>query len=72
MRLIHSLDMRYKQKRYNKCLMYGNIWYAHKIVCPSNNEEIPMSKPEKPFIALNIAILTVSDTRSLEEDTSGQ
>ena len=31
-----------------------------------------MSKPEKPFIALNIAILTVSDTRSLEEDTSGQ
>ena len=31
-----------------------------------------MSKPEKPFIALNIAILTVSDTRSLEEDTSGK
>ena len=29
-----SLDMRYKQKRYNKCLMYGNIWYAHKIVYP--------------------------------------
>lgn len=31
-----------------------------------------MSKAEKPFIALNIAILTVSDTRSLEEDTSGK
>lgn len=25
MGLIHSLDMRYKEKRYNKCLMYGNI-----------------------------------------------
>ena len=29
-----SLDVRYKEKRYNKCLIYGNIWYAHKIVCP--------------------------------------
>jgi len=27
--------------------------------------------PSKPFIPLNIAILTVSDTRTLEEDTSG-
>ncbi|PTQ87862.1 molybdenum cofactor biosynthesis protein B [Agitococcus lubricus] len=30
------------------------------------------SKIEKPFIPLNIAILTVSDTRTLETDTSGQ
>lgn len=29
-------------------------------------------KPEKPFIALNIAVLTVSDTRTLAQDTSGQ
>ena len=31
-----------------------------------------MSKPEKPFIALNIAVLSVSDTRTLAQDTSGQ
>ena len=31
-----------------------------------------MSKPEKPFIALNIAVLTVSDTRTLDQDTSGK
>lgn len=31
-----------------------------------------MSKPEKIFIPLNIAVLTVSDTRSLDEDTSGK
>mgnify|MGYP000533567943 FL=1 len=31
-----------------------------------------MSKPEKPLIPLNIAILTVSDTRTLDEDTSGK
>lgn len=31
-----------------------------------------MNKPEKPFIPLNIAILTVSDTRTLDQDTSGQ
>lgn len=31
-----------------------------------------MIKPEKPFIALNIAVLTVSDTRTLAQDTSGQ
>ena len=30
------------------------------------------SKADKPFIPLQIAILTVSDTRSLETDTSGQ
>lgn len=30
------------------------------------------SKLEKPFVALQIAVLTVSDTRSLETDTSGQ
>ncbi|WP_201595437.1 molybdenum cofactor biosynthesis protein B [Psychrobacter vallis] len=31
-----------------------------------------MSKPQAPFTALNIAILTVSDSRTLAEDTSGQ
>lgn len=31
-----------------------------------------MSKPEKPFIPLNIAVLTVSDSRTLDEDTSGK
>lgn len=30
------------------------------------------SKPQKPFIPLNIAVLTVSDTRTLDEDTSGK
>lgn len=30
------------------------------------------SKADKPFIPLQIAVLTVSDTRSLETDTSGQ
>lgn len=29
-------------------------------------------KPDQPFVPLNIAVLTVSDTRSLETDTSGQ
>lgn len=29
-------------------------------------------KAPKPFYPLNIAILTVSDTRTLAEDTSGQ
>ncbi len=29
-------------------------------------------KAEKPFIPLNIAVLTVSDTRTLDEDTSGK
>lgn len=29
-------------------------------------------KAEKPFVALNIAVLTVSDTRDLTSDTSGQ
>lgn len=28
--------------------------------------------PERPFIALNIAVLTVSDTRTFEDDRSGQ
>lgn len=31
-----------------------------------------MSKPQALFIPLNIAILTVSDSRTLSEDTSGQ
>lgn len=30
------------------------------------------TKPAKPFVPLNIAVLTVSDTRSLDEDTSGK
>ena len=30
------------------------------------------SKIEKPFIPLDIAVLTVSDTRSIDTDTSGQ
>ncbi|AWB68334.1 molybdenum cofactor biosynthesis protein B [Saccharobesus litoralis] len=30
-----------------------------------------MSKPEKQFVPLNIAVLTVSDTRNEETDTSG-
>ncbi|MEE9103493.1 molybdenum cofactor biosynthesis protein B [Pseudomonas sp. QE6] len=29
-------------------------------------------KAEQPFVPLNIAVLTVSDTRTLETDTSGQ
>lgn len=31
-----------------------------------------MSKPAAHLIPLNIAILTVSDSRTLAEDTSGQ
>ena len=31
-----------------------------------------MSKLQAPFTPLNIAILTVSDSRTLAEDTSGQ
>ncbi len=31
-----------------------------------------MSSTEKQFIALNVAVLTVSDTRTAETDTSGQ
>ena len=31
-----------------------------------------MSKQQAPFIPLNIAVLTVSDSRTLAEDTSGQ
>ena len=31
-----------------------------------------MSKPAAQFIPLNIAVLTVSDSRTLAEDTSGQ
>ncbi len=31
-----------------------------------------LSKIEKPFISLQIAVLTVSDTRTVETDTSGQ
>ena len=30
-----------------------------------------MTKKAAEFIALNIAVLTVSDTRSIDEDTSG-
>ena len=31
-----------------------------------------VSKNESPFIPLNIAVLTVSDTRTMDNDTSGQ
>lgn len=31
-----------------------------------------MAKPDAPFIPLSIAVLTVSDTRTLDSDTSGQ
>ena len=30
------------------------------------------AKADVPFVPLNIAVLTVSDTRTLETDTSGQ
>ena len=30
------------------------------------------AKVDAPFVPLNIAVLTVSDTRTLETDTSGQ
>ena len=30
------------------------------------------TKPDAPFSPLNIAVLTVSDTRTLESDSSGQ
>ena len=30
------------------------------------------AKVDTPFVPLNIAVLTVSDTRTLETDTSGQ
>lgn len=38
----------------------------------SHKVDNPKAKPEKPFIPLNIAVLTVSDTRTLDEDTSGK
>ncbi len=38
----------------------------------SNNTNGKSAKPAKPFIPLNIAVLTVSDTRTLDEDTSGK
>lgn len=38
----------------------------------NNPNHIAPPKADKPFIPLNIAVLTVSDTRTLDEDTSGQ
>ncbi len=38
---------------------------------PTHQADTP-KKADKPFVALNIAILTVSDTRTLDEDTSGK
>ena len=35
------------------------------------DEEIPVAHAALPFIPLQIAVLTVSDTRGLDEDTSG-
>ena len=40
-------------------------------LCNNPNHVLP-PKADKPFIPLNIAVLTVSDTRTLDEDTSGQ
>lgn len=39
---------------------------------PTHKADIKKTKADKPFIVLNIAVLTVSDTRTLDEDTSGK
>ncbi len=36
-----------------------------------NSHKIDSQKADKPFVPLNIAVLTVSDTRTLAEDSSG-
>ncbi|OOR91090.1 molybdenum cofactor biosynthesis protein B [Moraxella caviae] len=41
-------------------------------LCNNPNHVLSSPKSDKPFIPLNIAVLTVSDTRTLENDTSGQ
>lgn len=38
----------------------------------NNPNHVVKPKADKPFIPLNIAVLTVSDTRTLDEDGSGQ
>ncbi|WP_051012718.1 molybdenum cofactor biosynthesis protein B [Moraxella macacae] len=42
----------------------------HSVHTTNNHTDSP--KTAKPFIPLNIAVLTVSDTRTLNEDTSGK
>lgn len=41
-------------------------------LCNDPNHKPQTTKADKPFIPLNIAVLTVSDTRTLDEDTSGR
>lgn len=41
-------------------------------LCNDPTHKPETKKADKPFIALNIAVLTVSDTRTLDEDTSGK
>lgn len=41
-------------------------------LCNNPNHKAENNKTDKPFIPLNIAVLTVSDTRGLDEDTSGK
>lgn len=38
----------------------------------NNPNHVVKPKTDKPFIPLNIAVLTVSDTRTLDEDSSGR
>lgn len=41
-------------------------------LCNDPNHQPQAKKSDKPFTPLNIAVLTVSDTRTLNEDTSGK
>lgn len=41
-------------------------------LCNDPNHQPQAKKSDKPFTPLNIAVLTVSDTRILDEDTSGK
>lgn len=41
-------------------------------LCNDPNHQPQAKKSDKPFTPLNIAVLTVSDTRTLDEDTSGK
>lgn len=41
-------------------------------LCNDPNHKPETKKADKPFVPLNIAVLTVSDTRTLDEDTSGK
>ncbi|TWV80955.1 molybdenum cofactor biosynthesis protein B [Moraxella sp. VT-16-12] len=41
-------------------------------LCNDPNHQPQAKKSDKPFTPLNIAVLTVSDTRTLDEDASGK